>query len=70
MNDREAIIALNMISAVGPVRVRNLVEALGSPAAVLAASAEELQRVEGIGPETALAIGAGQGPLCHWHGML
>lgn len=59
MTDAEALIALNMLPKIGPVRVRRLVEACGSPAAVLRATAEALRRVEGIGPE-AVAV------LRHW----
>lgn len=56
MTDPEAYIALNMIRQVGPVRVRRLLAALGSPAGVLRASLAELQRVEGIGPDVAASI--------------
>jgi hypothetical protein len=33
MTDREAYIALNMIEGLGPVTVRALIDALGSPSA-------------------------------------
>lgn len=56
MTDREAYIALNMTSDLGPIRVRNLVEALGSPQAILEATPEELVRVRGIGREVAHRI--------------
>jgi DNA processing protein len=56
MNAREALIALNMIEHVGPVRVRQLLESFGDPTAVLKASTLELQRVPGIGADTAAAI--------------
>lgn len=56
MTRREAYIALNMIDTLGPVRVRNLVAALGSPEAVLEAPEEELRRAEGIGAEVARGI--------------
>lgn len=56
MNRREAYIALNMMEAMGPVRMRNIVTALGSPEAVWEASEEDLRRAEGIGAETARSI--------------
>lgn len=56
MDSREALVALNLIEGVGPVRVRQLLEHFGEPAAVLAASVNQLLNVRGIGPETAQAI--------------
>ena len=56
MTPREAYIALNMIDGIGPVRVRALVEALGSPAGVFTASHEDLICVKGIGSELAQGI--------------
>ena len=56
MDSREALVALNLIEGVGPVKVRQLTEHLGSPAEILAASTDRLQRVPGIGAETAQAI--------------
>lgn len=56
MNRREAYIALNMIDALGPVRVRNLVAALGAPEAIWEASELDLRRAEGIGAEVARRI--------------
>ena len=53
MTSREAYIALNQIEGIGPVRVRALVEALGSPEAVLAASPAALAAVRGVGPKVA-----------------
>ena len=53
MTSREAYITLNRIEGIGPVRVRALVEALGSPEAVLAAPAAALAAVRGIGPKVA-----------------
>ena len=58
MTSREAYIALNMIDGIGPVKVRALVEALGSPASVFTASHEDLIRVKGIGSELAQSITA------------
>ena len=56
MTDAEAFIALNMVPRIGPVRVRRLLAALGSPGAVLAASTTALQSIEGIGPEAAKSL--------------
>jgi len=56
MTEHEAYIALNMIDQLGPVRVRSLVEALGSPQAILQAEADALMRAEGIGAELAQRI--------------
>lgn len=59
MDSREALVALNLIGNVGPVRVRQLLEHFGEAAAILGASLQELLRVRGIGEETAAAI-------AHW----
>lgn len=56
MNSHEALVALNMVDRVGPVRVRTLLEQFGEPEAILRASKRELLRVEGIGEDTAEAI--------------
>lgn len=56
MDTREAFIALNMVEHVGPVRVRQLLEVFGSPAAILSASKDRLRAVRGIGEDTAEAI--------------
>lgn len=56
MDSREALVALNMIEHVGPVRVRQLLEIFGDAAAILNASRTQLLQVHGIGPETAEAI--------------
>ena len=56
MDSREALVALNMIEHVGPVRVRQLLEHLGDAPAILKASKAQLVRVQGIGEETAAAI--------------
>ncbi len=53
MNATEAFIALNMIGNVGPVRVRQLLDFFGDAPAILAASKDQLMRVNGIGPEIA-----------------
>ena len=56
MDAREALVALNLIDHVGPVRVRQLLEHFGEPPAILGASRSQLLQVRGIGPETAEAI--------------
>lgn len=54
MTDREAIVALNLLPKIGPVRVRRLLEAFGDkPAAILGAPKDRLMRVDSIGEETA-----------------
>lgn len=56
MTNKEALIALNMIEHVGPVRVRQLLEHFHDATAILGASKAGLMRVQGIGEETADAI--------------
>lgn len=56
MDNREALIALNMIEHVGPVRVRQLLEHFGDACSVLRATKHQLLQVHGIGEETAEAI--------------
>ena len=56
MDNREALIALNMLPGVGPVRVRQLLEVFGDPPAILGASKSSLLRVHGIGEDVAEAI--------------
>ncbi len=58
MDSREALVALNMIDHVGPVRVRQLLEHFGDAPAILKASRPQLLQVRGIGEETAEAISA------------
>lgn len=53
MTDREALIALNMLPRVGPVRIRRLLGRFGHPQAILGAPVSRSQAVEGIGPELA-----------------
>ena len=56
MDSREALIALNLIEGVGPVRARSLLEHFGDAPKILAASKSALLRVRNIGDETAEAI--------------
>ncbi len=58
MTETEAHIALNMVPRLGPVRLRRLREVFDSPQKILTASATELERVPGIGPEAARSIAA------------
>jgi len=56
MDSREALVALNLIEGVGPVRVRQLLEHFGEAPAILGASHQQLLQVKGIGEDTAAAI--------------
>lgn len=57
MTSREALIALNLVDHVGPVRLRQLMACLGpDPAALLRARRDDLMAVPGIGEDTADAI--------------
>lgn len=56
MDTREALIALNLIEGVGPVRARSLLEHFGEAPKILSASQSELMRVRNIGEDTAEKI--------------
>src|ERR1041385_7736522 len=56
MDSREALVGLNMVEHVGPVRVRQLLEHFGDAPQILKASRSQLLHVRGIGEETADAI--------------
>lgn len=56
MDHREALIALNMVEHVGPVRLRQLLEHFPDPPSILKASKRDLQRVPGIGEDVAQSI--------------
>lgn len=56
MDSREALVALNMIEHVGPIRVRQLLEHFGDASKILSASRNQLLHVRGIGEETAESI--------------
>lgn len=60
MTNREAILALNLLPGIGPIRITRLLEAFGDAGDVITASANQLQRVDGIGAETAKMIVAWQ----------
>lgn len=53
MSPLEALVALNLLPKIGPIRVRKLLAAFGGPAEVLGAPKDRLMRVDGIGEETA-----------------
>lgn len=53
-------VRLSMVSGVGPLLRKALIDRFGSPTAVLAADADELQRVDGIGPKIAARIARAQ----------
>jgi DNA processing protein len=63
MDSREALVALNLIEGIGPVRVRQLMEHFGEAPAILKASKRQLLQVHGIGEETAESIS-------NWEGMI
>jgi DNA processing protein len=56
MTSREALIALNMLPKIGPVRVRRLIDHFGIAEAILTTDTQRLTAVQGIGRETATAI--------------
>ena len=56
MEPREALLALNMISHIGPVRLRHLMEHFKDAPSILRASRQQLLAVHGIGEEAADAI--------------
>jgi DNA processing protein len=58
MDFREALIALNLIEGVGPVRARSLLEHFGDAPKILSASKSALLRVRNIGDDTAEKISA------------
>ncbi|MFM7100521.1 MAG: DNA-processing protein DprA [Verrucomicrobiota bacterium] len=58
MDEREALVALNMVEHLGPVRLRQLLQHFGDAPAILRASRSQLRAVPGIGEDTAGAIAA------------
>ncbi len=56
MDSREALIALNLIEGVGPIRVRQLLDHFGDAPSILSASRSQLLQVRGIGDDTAEVI--------------
>ncbi len=60
---RHAYIVLNLIEHLGPVRLRQLLNAFGDPVSILNADADQLQQVHGIGPDVAGAIATWRGTV-------
>ena len=56
MTEREALIAFNRVQGIGSVTAQQIIEALGSLAAVFEASEETLQAIPGIGVERAMLL--------------
>ena len=56
MNHTEALIALNMLPHIGPIRARNLLEYFGDGPAILQASRDQLLSVQGIGKDAAESV--------------
>jgi len=56
MSPREALIVLNLLDGIGPIRIRHLLEFFGEPTKVLEATLPALRRVDGIGDELASTI--------------
>jgi DNA processing protein len=65
MTDREAYIILNIISGIGPARVKSLCGHFGSVSGILQASPRELKSVQGIGTTLAEAISSWKTDLDH-----
>jgi DNA processing protein len=63
MTPTEACIALNMLPTMGPVRLRKLLEVFETPDRILAARANALRAVEGIGNDVADQI-------VHWESII
>jgi len=60
MTEAEALIALNQLPKIGPVKIRALLERFGSGVATLKQADTTLQQTQGIGPETAKIIASWQ----------
>jgi DNA processing protein len=56
MDSREALMALNMVDGIGPIRLRQLLEVFGDAPQILKASRQQLLNVRGIGEDSAEAI--------------
>ena len=56
MTEREAYILFNMMEGIGPVRVRSLIECLGSVTDIVSADFDALIRAKAVGPELARSI--------------
>ncbi|MGI8604983.1 MAG: DNA-processing protein DprA [Verrucomicrobiales bacterium] len=56
MTRTEAYLVLNLLPLIGPVRVRRLLAAFGTPEAVLRARHGQIEQIDGFGPELAVAL--------------
>jgi DNA processing protein len=56
MTPLEALVALNILPRIGPIRIRRLLEAFGDATSILGAPKDRLMRVDSIGEETAKII--------------
>lgn len=56
MSPTEALVALNLVEHVGPVRLRKLLDHFGDAPAILRAGRDALRHVPGVGEDTAEAI--------------
>ena len=56
MNQFEALVGLNMVTAIGTIRLKKLLEFFGKPQNILNAPAEKLMAISGIGEKTAVTI--------------
>jgi DNA processing protein len=63
MDPKEALVALNMVDHVGPVRLRQLLDHFGEAPAILRASKVQLLQVRGVGEDTAEAIANWEGTV-------
>lgn len=56
MTPLHALIALNMLPGIGPIRCRRLMQAFGDANRVLTATADQLQQVRGVGRDLASVV--------------
>ena len=56
MDSREALIALNLVPEIGPVRLSKLLDYFGEPQEILSASERALMEVEGVGVKASAKI--------------
>jgi len=56
LTDTEALIVLNMVDGLGPVKIGRIIESFGSPSEALGAHVSALGKVRGIGRELAARI--------------
>ena len=56
MTPREALVILNLLEGIGPIRIRHLLEFFGEATKVLQAPLPALRRVKGIGDDLASTI--------------